>query len=449
MRYVTDQHPQFRGVWVLCDDGRPVRQPFGAGPVGYALALRAIAHLDRDVLLASGEDEQRWVSSPAIAFEGVPTGDRRQLDVGSVSWRELPLPHMLQVETNYEHLGAVIAGRVETITVQDGLVTATGVWLDTEEGRRAAELARSGTLDGVSLDPGAVEAMTEIIETDEDGWPVDWLDHFTEYEVAGLTQTPFPAFADARIAPADAVPVEEDVSEDEDEPELVVAAGGYGQPPVNWFEDPGLTELTPLTITDEGRVFGHIAAWNTCHVGILGTCVTPPRGGDYSGFTLGAMRCAEGCDVPVGTITMSGGHAPSELGTDADAVRAHYDDVSTAMAYVAVGEDDFGPWVAGTLAPGVTDEQVVRFRAAKPSGDWRNDMGSGLRLLAVHAVNMPGFPVARAQSVVTASGDVRVDSLVAGVSHTPVHLTVEERLAAVDRRANEQRVAALSQRVMV
>ena len=49
-------------------------------------------------------------------------------------------------------------------------------------------------------------------------------------------------------------------------------------PPREWFEDPRLPGPTsPLQITADGRVRGHIAFWNICHEGIREECVMAPR----------------------------------------------------------------------------------------------------------------------------------------------------------------------------
>ena len=47
-------------------------------------------------------------------------------------------------------------------------------------------------------------------------------------------------------------------------------------PPMSWFEDPHLEKLTPLTITEDGQVFGHAAGWGVCHIG-MDKCVMAPK----------------------------------------------------------------------------------------------------------------------------------------------------------------------------
>jgi hypothetical protein len=171
-------------------------------------------------------------------------------------------------------------------------------------------------------------------------------------------------------------------------------------PPATWFADPKLSKPTPLTVDDNGRVFGHIAAWHVDHIGMsYGT--KPPRSrSKYAYFHTGVLRADDGNDYPVGQLTLAGGHASLE----ASAVEAarHYDDTGSAIADVHAGEDAHGIWVAGALRPNAAPEQIRALRASAPSGDWRPIKGS-LELVAVCQVNVPGFPIARAR---VASGQV-------------------------------------------
>lgn len=180
----------------------------------------------------------------------------------------------------------------------------------------------------------------------------------------------------------------------------LVASGIPINPPMDWFAKPNLIELTPLTITDDGRVFGHLCGKDTCHIG-LGSCKTSPRNCDYDEyFHLGAVKTAEGDTVCVGHMTFGGGHAPLE--NSAQNAAAFYDSTSRVSADIRCGEDEFGTWVAGALRPGLSEEDVREIRSAPLSGDWRPINGK-LQLIAAHAVNVPGFPVPRAR-VLVASG---------------------------------------------
>lgn len=180
-------------------------------------------------------------------------------------------------------------------------------------------------------------------------------------------------------------------------------------PPLEWFEDPGFDAPTPLTITADGRVLGHLASWDTCHVGITGECVTPPRSQtNYAHFRTGEVETAEGQLVAVGAITMDTGHASPSDGPQVAA--SHYDDTGTGVADVSAGEDDHGIWVAGAMRPGVSDQQLYVLKATGAlSGDWRR-IGGNLELVAALAVNVPGFPVPRVEMAASAG---RTLSLVA------------------------------------
>lgn len=195
--------------------------------------------------------------------------------------------------------------------------------------------------------------------------------------------------------------------------EIAITAAGFPiNPPVEWFRDPSLTAPTPLTVTADGRVYGHIAAWGTKHIGMPGN-VTPPRSySNYTFFNKGLLATAEGKDVTVGQLTLSGGHAPIY----ADAARAvqHYDETKSAVADIHVGEDRFGIWAAGAVRPDVDDLKLRALRASVPSGDWR-PLNGRLELVAVCQVNSGGFPIARAM-VASASGEV-VALVAAGAQH--------------------------------
>lgn len=172
-------------------------------------------------------------------------------------------------------------------------------------------------------------------------------------------------------------------------------------PPRAWFENPHLNRKTALTVTDDGRVFGHLASWDECHMGIGNRCVTAPHSAtNYSLFKVGEVKCGDGSTLPVGKITLGTGHADPALGYVPAA--EHYDNSGAVVAVANIGEDRFGIWVAGSLVPGVDEARVAELRRSPLSGDWRKYNGN-LELVAALAVNTPGFPVLRA------SGEDMVD----------------------------------------
>ena len=429
MLYITQTHPERPLIWSVCKDGK-VLKSFSKGLAGKAAALSHLVNISDawSTIVAAGEELTPWVSD-GIAFVGTPTSDRRQLEAGGGSFRSFPQPYMLQDTTSWGHDGAVIAGRIDWAEVKGSAVVAGGVFDSGITGTNAARYVEHAMLDGVSIDLGAYQVETEIIAEDEDGWITDWLDHFTEWEIMGATQTPWPAFSEAKIKLA-AASADAEETDDSETTVAVVASSGVGPvaPPVDWFEQPVWDpELGgALRVDDEGRVWGWIALWDVCHIGRTGTCVTPsPTETGYSLFTTGYVRCDDGCEIPTGVLSVGGGHADIELGIR-DAI-AHYDNTATGVADVAIGEDNHGIWVAGGVRPDATPEQVRVLRATSPSGDWRR-LNTNLELVAVLNVNVPGFPVPRSR---VASGELQ--ALVAAAAFTDRPRTDEA--AVLDRIA--------------
>ncbi len=192
------------------------------------------------------------------------------------------------------------------------------------------------------------------------------------------------------------------------ETEVVTASAVVETPPLEWFVDPKLSGPTPITVTDDGHVFGHAFVWGTCHTGFADRCVTPPREPDYSFFTTGEVVTASGQRVAVGQITLGTSHAPTH-GVSVTQAVDHYGDTGTAVADVAAGMDAHGGWINGSVRPGTSVETLHALRASALSGDWRR-IGGTLRMVALLAVNVPGFPIPR---VTTAMQDDRQVTLVA------------------------------------
>jgi len=175
--------------------------------------------------------------------------------------------------------------------------------------------------------------------------------------------------------------------------EFAMAETGYPlRPPKSWFENPELSAKTALTVEPNGRVYGHLAAWNECHrdVGMKSCVLAPHSMKDYEPFHLGTVFTAEGDTVRVGKIVMDTRHAGINLGYRAAAI--HYDDTGDEVAVVRAGEDEFGVWVAGAVVPEADERKVAKLRRSPLSGDWRAVDGN-LELTAALAVNVPAFPV--------------------------------------------------------
>lgn len=198
--------------------------------------------------------------------------------------------------------------------------------------------------------------------------------------------------------------------------DAIVAAAAPVKPPKNWFVDPKFSRKTPIQVTEDGRFFGHVACWDSCHTGFSGECVVAPKSkSSYAYFLTGEVLTAEGEYLPVGTITMGTGHANTEW--NATRSLAHYDNTGTQVALVNCGEDQFGIWVAGSLVPGLPEEKVAELRRSPLSGDWRRIRGN-MELIRALAVNSPGFPVLR-------SVGNRVQAMVAAGIVSPLEVPMD------------------------
>lgn len=211
----------------------------------------------------------------------------------------------------------------------------------------------------------------------------------------------------------------------------------------NDFADPHLDGPTALTVTADGRVFGHLASHGTCHIGYGDRCVTPPTSASgYKYFHQGVVKTTDG-DLPVGKLTIGTGHAT--LGQDAVAAAAHYDNTGAVVAAVRAGEDEHGIWLAGRLVPGTSPERVDELRRSGVSGDWRGVNGH-MELVAALAVNVPGFPVPRTEQLVAAGG---VESLVAAGVVAPASPPTTEEIEALVAAAVGERFAMQRRREAV
>ncbi|KLN67614.1 hypothetical protein ABM90_31230 [Rhodococcus erythropolis] len=184
------------------------------------------------------------------------------------------------------------------------------------------------------------------------------------------------------------------------------------------FTMPEPDELTALTVTDDGRVYGHLAQADSCHIGFADVCVSPPTSATgYAYFHQGEISTTEG-PLAVGKLTLGTGHAGMRQA--ARAAAEHYDNTGTAVAVVRCTDGLWGPWLSGRILPGIDDDRIEELRRSGVSGDWRSiQRGSNnLELVAVLAVNVPGFPVPRTRAL-AASG---MGSLIAaGVPPTRKH----------------------------
>jgi hypothetical protein len=244
-------------------------------------------------------------------------------------------------------------------------------------------------------------------------------------------------------------PWDDDEEASTERPSLA-AAGRKTVVPAGLFDDPRLEELTAPTFDERtGRYFGHAAPFDVCHIGFEDACVCAPKSSAaYAYFLTGALRTDAGT-LSIGTVTLGGGHADEDL--DWRQTQAFYDEVGLAAAQISVGEDEFGIWFSGRLWPGLSDDDSERLLSHALSGDWRW-IGGSLELVALAAVNTPGFPVPRLAvrggerfSLTAGAGTKKLDAMVRE-SRRPVsrseYLSVVEKVERLERADALRRIAA-------
>lgn len=204
--------------------------------------------------------------------------------------------------------------------------------------------------------------------------------------------------------------------------DALVASAAPVHPPAQWFNDPTLDGPTGITVTEEGRIYGHLALWDTCHIASgPGQCTTAPHSQtDYAYFHTGAILTDDSQELAVGHLTLGTGHAAPDK--TVRGTMAHYDNTGLAVADVRAGEDAYGIWVAGAVRPHISPEDIRTLRSSPLSGDWRRVQGN-LELVAALAVNVPGFPVPRTKG---ATKNKSMYSLVAAGVIPPAPTTPDE-----------------------
>lgn len=391
-----------------------------------------------------------------ISVEGEQTGDGRVFVVGTMEWPDGAQPLRWDREDDGAHLGAVSVGSIDMLERRtDGRIWGAGT-MDDAEGSDGAEYIRlyeAGAVTGgisVDLDDYEVQIIdTTIEESDEGGGGgvlaaagdpdpgeeggvllfEDASDaiivRFLRSRIRGATLVDTPAFEDCRIVLDGTEATAEEGEPVEEEAAAVAASAAPVRPPAEWFAmpepQPGMTGMldvygmpaeellveqrnggmaVPLVITEDGRVFGHLAQWGQPHRGFPGAEVVAPEStSGYAHFHIGEVVCADGERVATGPLVAGCDHALGYL--LASEARDHYAHNGLGWADVRATNGTFGVWVCGVLRPEVTESQLRVLRASALSGDWRR-LGGALELVVGLAVNGPGFPIAR--EAVTASG---------------------------------------------
>lgn len=208
-------------------------------------------------------------------------------------------------------------------------------------------------------------------------------------------------------------------------------------PPASWFEPPrSIPTERRITIEEDGRVYGYVALWETCH-STLGNCVRPPKGSpsNYELSHTGETRTAEGALVATANIGGGAGHIAADASPEAAA--RFYADTSTQLMRVKYGEDSTGLWFAGALWPDVSELDVARIQASAISGDWR-PVALWRRGQTAHDfvgscfVNVPGYAMRHKGQITTEAGQPQMIAAAAGAAPGDIVVVDERYVLSMD-----------------
>lgn len=404
---------------------------------------------DQPVMVAAGAGSN--VTPPRVFahWEGIVTrlgeaSDGRLFE--AFTWRDTPLAFFSRFSNAHgdpDTTGCPITGEIRTLEWRGNHIYGTGVYYDTPDGRFAAQLAASGSIRYISVDPAGVKVRWEELDPETgEGRLV-----FDEYEIGGATQVAIPAMADAVITRV--------YTPSAERPEGLAAAGQTAEPndagfhftPTRIEIPPALTaafgrtraldafhvpepdnplryapghaagaevlgtDISVPFVEDNGTWHGFLAHWGTCHAGFESVCRLAPTDDDFSSYLRKVLETSDG-EIKVGHITLAAGHAATQ-GITAAAAVAHYDDTASRVAYARFVNGAYGIWGCGVLNPQATDAQIENFHRSRLSGDWRGiGPNRAYRLIASLVVNYPGFDMPD-EPAYTAAGAGHPEALIA------------------------------------
>lgn len=382
---------------------------------------------------------------PELARLDEETGDGRRLDGATSDTRELPRTIHFQFAQEGGHYGSVPVGRLDEATFDEEgrMVSGRGWLLDSPAGRNAALMIKTKVQYHNSIDIAEADVEVKWKSDDpadgEDFWTIDYI-LFTNWQLGATTFVSVPAFPnahglidgdsddddltaaliladdeitaalnDAGFDPTEELIVDATTQVNFAEADELVAsltelrASGASVVPHADFHLPEPNEPTPLTVTADGCVFGHLGQWGVPHRGHDGRNVFIPRPTDnYRSYCNKKVLTDRGL-VNTAPLFFLGGHPDKPLG-NGSADKA-YGDIANAWADVRVIEGLYGPWLCGRVRPGVSDEAIYAARASGVSGHWK-----GRDLVAIVSVNCEGFNVPASELVADADGAIFDDN---------------------------------------
>jgi hypothetical protein len=357
------------------------------------------------------------------------TGDGRAIEAKALTWDETEAPWPFK----FEHDGPTI-GQIDEVWYDDNTLRGRGVFHDDSTDPETQTLAARAIelLDvwGVSIEMDSSQEEMRVkkevfdelraaIAADHDGeMPPpevpgvkdgrvttdiysfdDFLEVTTSARFRGAALVDTAAFNDARISVAASLSIAAAAGESpflnpnfgrsgDDDPRLVWQKPQRPEEPAGWG--------CPLTILEDGRIYGHVALRTRCHGAFAACVLAPDSGGDFSYYLTGEAERG----TPTGPLILGTTHG---LNSDGSIMKDHQHlaNTGTAVADLTIGSDTHGTWCAGKLRPGVTERQIADLRGSTLSGEWHS-IGGKLRLVGILAVNSPGYLIQRRPGIAAA-----------------------------------------------
>ncbi|MBE3130023.1 MAG: hypothetical protein IMZ54_04790 [Acidobacteria bacterium] len=368
------------------------------------------------------------------AFEGVlaqtgpetMTGDGRAFEDQAIFWDPTEAPWPFKFDRNEGDHSAAIIGQIDEVWYDGTALRGKGVFhddsADPETQTLAARAIELLNVAGVSVELDSTESEMRVKKTVWDDWQKDveraqdeeppepevpgvkngrvtvdvsafddWLEVIMSGRFRGAALVDTAAFNDARISIAASLAIAAAAGESPFRNPMFGKTGDE-DPRLVWQKPQRPEEAAgwgcPLTIDEDGTIYGHVALKTRCHGAFAACVLAPDSGGDFSYFLTGEAERG----TATGPLILGTTHGVNADGTLKD--HNHLANTGSAVADLTVGSDAHGTWCAGKLRPGVTDRQIADLRGSTLSGEWHSINGK-LRLVGILAVNSPGYLIQR------------------------------------------------------
>lgn len=411
--------------------------------------------------------------------EGESTGSRIWTP-GALSWREPPFALHDAVQSS-AHGSQIATVQVGNVTRVERIGNEVHMWgnvdLGSPQGLDFGRRLQEGFARWVSMGPDETHIEYDLVwkpgtsmQSEED------LDQqvFKRYKIAELTSVSTPAQHSAQIEPLPALtdalvwrgvvspdlsaipvtmaaealtrpdPMEEMAHMPYRKP--ITASGSWtltlpNLPPPEWFEEPP-PELCepggPITVTDEGRIYGYIAPADIAHR-------TYARNGERKTLaSIGKIDFSRwlketivegGARVLAGPITMECMHAPTQGYGTLDRRNQAYEDTCSIIGRANAALNRGGMWLAGATMPGITAEQITKLMASdmsldvQPHPEWRGWQ----EFVACLVVPVGGLPKSRTSpSTAIVRAEERDGEMVITASAVPIVCGLQQTSCGCD-----------------